>query len=600
MRKTAIILIVIGLVVVIGANLFLQSQPEPPLPVMRDDTTLRRTTGGEIVGFRDNGARAWMGIAYAAPPVGDNRWRAPKPPVRTTGVRETIAAGAMCPQLASPLSDAAPGSIAGNEDCLFLNVWSPPNAVDLPVMYWIHGGGNSIGDGASYNGATLAVSQQVVVVTINYRLGFLGWFSHPALATGNPLDDSGNYGTLDTIAGLQWVQDNIGEFGGDPNNVTVFGESAGAVDTLAIMASPLAEGLFHRAIVQSGGYNAQPLSYAQNYADNGGHPNSSQEMTAQLLVKDGTVANLAAAKRHQADLSDADLQTYLRGKTPAELFALFGPGGFGMINVPEIFRDGHVLPDLSTQEIFSDPDAHNRVPTILGTNRDEPSLFMMQDPAYTTLWLGFLPRLKDPALYQRQVKYGALAWKERGVDRLANYMTQAGNPSVYAYRFDWDEEPSQWGFDLSVALGAAHALEIAFVFGDFDSGMGRLGNIYPNDAGQRALSDSMMSYWTHFARTGNPATGTQGREVDWLAWGTEGQRMLILDTPTDQGIYMSDEEVTVASIKAALAADTGFTDPAAQCAVYARAFRGDQFNATEYAQLNSTCATLDPASLQGF
>ena len=603
MRKAAIILIVIGIVFVIAANLFLSSvDKEPVFEPVRDNTTLRQTTAGDVVGFRDqHGARAWLGIPFALAPTGDNRWRAPKPPAPHEGVFEAMQAGGMCPQFASQLSSSefTAGSIAGSEDCLYLNVWSPPNAVDLPVMYWIHGGGNTIGHGGSYNGAALATRHNVVVVTINYRLGVFGWFSHPALNSGNALDDSGNYGTLDAIRGLEWVAENIGNFGGNPDNVTVFGESAGAFDTLAMMASPLAEGLFHRAIVQSGGFQTTPLSRAQNYAEAGGHPFSSQEIVANMLMADGTADSRQDAIDYQNDMSSRRLRDYLYNKPMQDFFAQFDGGGFGMINVPDNFGDGYVLPDMSTEEIFSNPDNHNMVPVILGTNRDEPALFMTRDPQYVENWLGFMPRLKDPETYKRIVKYGALAWKERGVDSLANYMRAAGNPDVYAYRFDWDEEPSQFGFDLSVALGAAHGLEIAFVFGSFDDGLG-VSYIYPGDANQMALSDSMMSYWSEFAYTGNPGMGRGTNETPWLAWNTDGKRSIILDTPGDQGIFMSDEEVTIASIKAELAADTGFTDPADQCKVYARNFRDPHFVQAEYEALNSTCASIDPATIGFF
>ncbi len=603
LRKVAIVLIVIGIIVVIATNLYIDSQEaEPAFVPVRDNTTLRQTTAGDVVGFQDqHGARAWLGIPFAQAPVDDNRWRAPQPPSAHDGVFEAMYAGNMCPQFASQLSssDFTPGSIAGSEDCLYLNVWSPPNAVGLPVMYWIHGGGNTIGHGGSYSGAALATRHNVVVVTINYRLGVFGWFNHPALNNGNALDDSGNYGTLDAIRGLQWVQENIAEFGGSPTNVTVFGESAGAFDTLAMMASPLAEGLFHRAIVQSGGFQTTPLSVAQNYAEDGGHPFSSQEIVANLLVADGTVANKQDARDYQNDMGGARMRDYLYNKPMQDFFAQFDGGGFGMINVPDNFGDGYVLPDMSTEEIFSNPDNHNMVPVILGTNRDEPALFMTRDPAYVENWLGFLPRLKDPETYKRIVKYGALAWKERGVDSLANYMRQAGNADVYAYRFDWDEEPSQFGFDLSVALGAAHGLEIAFVFGSFDDGLG-VSYIYPGDENQMALSDSMMSYWSEFAYTGNPGTGRGTNETAWLSWQTDGKRSIILDTPGDQGIFMSDEEVTIDSIKAELATDEGFTDPADQCKIYARNFRGEHFDQTEYEGLNSTCAGIDPATIGFF
>ena len=603
MRRAAIILIVIAIVVVIGANVFVGNQPDPEFIAVRDDATLRKTSSGDVVGFRDRyGARAWLGIPFAQPPSGINRWRAPLPPLPDQDTLEALAIANMCPQFASPLSSAGevtPGAVAGEEDCLYLNVWSPPNAANLPVMFWIHGGGNSIGHGGSYSGAALAARRDVVVVSINYRLGLFGWFSHPALATGDPADDSGNYGTLDAIRALQWVQQNIGEFGGDPANVTVFGESAGAFDTLAMMASPLAAGLFHKAVVQSGGYRSQEMRQAQNYASEGGHVNSSQELVARMLVADGMVPDAEAARQYQADMSHPRLREYLYAKPAPEFFTQLDGGGFGMVNLPLIFRDGYVLPDMLDRELFSSSDNHNMVPVILGTNRDEPALFMVRNPAFVENWLGFLPRLKDPETYQRIVKYGALAWKERGVDSLAQFMRQAGNKDVYAYRFDWDEEPSQAGFDLSVALGAGHGLEIAFVFDEFQGGLG-LAYLYPDDEAQYALATSMSSYWAEFAHSGSPGMGRDGKQTPWLAWGQEGKTSIILDSPADQGIHMADHIVSVESIKKELLADTGFTNPEDKCAIYVRNFRDSRFDQAEYEALDVSCANLDPAGFSAF
>ncbi len=604
MRKAAIILIVIGIVVVIGANLFIGTQPEPDVAPVRDDTTVRRTLAGEVVGFRDRyGARSWQGVPFAEPPVGDLRWRAPQPPSAREGVLEALAPGNLCPQFASLLSgageDALPGSVTGDEDCLYLNIWSPPNAASLPVMFWIHGGGNTIGHGGSYNGSALAVNRDVVVVTINYRLGVFGWFSHPALDTGNPLHDSGNYGTLDVIRALEWVQDNIAEFGGDPGNVTVFGESAGARDTLAMMASPLATDLLHRAIVQSGGYRHESMASARNFKDEGGHPMSSAELMNRFLIADGSVPDRDAAKRFQNDMNPSSIREYLYSKPVTEFFSEFDGGGFGMYNSPRVLADGHVLPDLPVAEIFGNADNHNAVPVILGTNRDEPAIFMVRSPEYTTNLLGLFPRLKDEEEYLNRVRYGALSWKERGVDSLAQWMRAAGNEHVYAYRFDWDEEPSQFGFDLSKALGAAHGLEIAFAFGEFDGGLG-VGYLYPGDEAQMALADSMTSYWSEFAYNGSPGRGRDGQEVEWLAWGTNGKHSIILDSPADQGILMSEGIVTKASIKAELAADAGFSDGTLKCELYATTFRGEDFVQSEYEALDPACAGLDPSGLSAF
>ena len=215
-----------------------------------------------------------------------------KPQKKSPETVDALSFGSACPQ-----------SARGSEDCLFINVWSPENSKSLPVMFWIHGGGNSVGEAATsiYDGSRLARENNVVLVSINYRLGPLGWFRHPALRTNDttPADNSGNYGTLDIILALQWVQENIQQFGGDATNVTVFGESAGAFDTLSLMASPLATGLFHKAISQSGGLNLNSIASAENYVDDDepGHPLSSQETVNQLLIQLGKASDRTAAKK---------------------------------------------------------------------------------------------------------------------------------------------------------------------------------------------------------------------------------------------------------------------------------------------------------------
>ena len=603
MLKAAIGLIIAAILVVVGGYWYIgrTTVEEAPLPV-RDETTLRSTTGGNVVGFIDShGARAWLGIPFAEPPVGDRRWRAAVPKAHSSTTHEALVAGPHCPQKPSQLTTQSEAAVTGSEDCLYLNIWSPPNAVDLPVMLWLHGGGNTIGHGGSYSGARLATAHNVVVVTINYRLGLFGWFSHPALQRGNPLDDSGNYGTLDMIEAMKWLRANVATFGGNPGNVTVFGESAGGTDTLSMMASPLAKGLFHRAIVQSGGYQPVTMASAQNYLEDGGHENSGREIVNKLLVQDGTVSDRAAARGVQDDMPATDIREMLYAQTPEALYSLFDGGGFGMIRTPDLFGDGTVLPTLTAAEVFSSVDNHNAVPVILGTNRDEPTLFMVRDPRYVDTWFGVFSSLKDEADYRRQVHYQANAWKARGVDELALAMRAAGNEHVYAYRFDWDEEPTLMGYDLSVALGAGHAMEIAFVFGDFDGGMG-LGYLYPDDAGQWGLSTSMMSYWAQMAYTGDPDRGRENSETDWLPWGTDGKTFIILDTPTTDGIRMTDAVVTAATIKQELDADTSFTNQADRCALYVRMFNWDgQFDLNEYNQLGEEgCKQYDPAQFAEF
>ena len=579
--------VALGIVVAIAAGLyglkttvenrFLPAEQPPPVA---DARTERSVIEGDLIGFvADNGAFVWRGIPFAAPPVENLRWRAPQAPASWDGTRDATQPGSFCPQFESILTGGglAPDAarVVGSEDCLYLDVYAPPDANGLPVMLWIHGGGNTVGHGASFDGSALAMAHDVVVVTINYRLGVFGWFLHPALATGNPLDNSGNYGTLDIIQALRWTGDNIASFGGNPSNVTVFGESAGARNTLSMVASPLAEGLFHRAIVQSGNFELPTVAEGRNYEDQGGNEHSGPELVKRLRVADGSSETKRDAQAWQ-DSADAEtVRGYLYAQTPETLFASFRNSAFGMVPMPTVFADGHVLPTDDAETLFTDPSRHNAVPIILGTNRDEMALFLSQAPEYVSSTLGIFRRLKNEEQFHRTVAYQSDAWKARGVDRLATYMSAGGNPDVYAYRFDWDEESSLLGYDLSKALGAAHGLEIGFVFGDFDGGM-MLRFVYPNDDAQWALARSMMSYWAEFAHSGNPRRGRDGTQPVWLPWSTEGKTSIILDSPADQGIFMWDQTVTAAGLKRQLAEDTTFATQEERCATFVHMFGFDK------------------------
>jgi para-nitrobenzyl esterase len=272
-RRLLLLLIIIATV----TTYFWPAPSHEPIVRSPDPGTARDTTAGPVIGSGDAASTyAWLGIPFAAPPLADLRWRAPRPVEHWQETLEAIAFRDPCMQLSGPL-DGLPddsGAVVGSEDCLYLNIWSPrahssADAEKLPVMVWIHGGGNTIGTANTYPASGLAGGEQVVVVTINYRLGFLGWMSHPALrmADRDALDASGNYANLDMIAALRWVQDNIANFGGDPGNVTIFGESAGGRNVYALLASPLAKGLFHRAISQSGSMSTTPRWRAENFQD---------------------------------------------------------------------------------------------------------------------------------------------------------------------------------------------------------------------------------------------------------------------------------------------------------------------------------------------
>jgi para-nitrobenzyl esterase len=573
-----------------------------PAPAAAPES-LRRIAQGEVVGGAGRyGGHAWLGIPFAKPPVGPLRWRAPEPPEPWAGTRQALAFGRACVQFASPIGGepgADEGEPSGDEDCLTLNVYAPrfePGAVPvgkarLPVMLWIHGGGNSIGTARTYDGSHLATVQQVVVVTTQYRLGPFGWLHHPALGEGGSEDDrSGNFGTLDLVRALQWVRENAGAFGGDPGNVTIFGESAGGANVAMLLLSPRARGLFQRAIVQSGGTTTVEIAVAENYADDPvpGHRNSSGEAVLRLLQAGGLAADRAAAKAKAAAMPATELGAWLRARPASQVLEAYAGDLFGgMIDMPDSLRDGAVLPAGEPIRRLAARGAYNAVPTILGTNRDEVKLFLFMSPEFTRHWALF-PYLRDRARFERVASFQSRSWKAAGADELAAAMTAGQGPSVFVYRFDWDEEPKLLWSDLALMLGAAHGLEIPFVFGHFD--MGRTSKrlwTEANAPGRAALSAQMMSYWGEFARSGNPGRGREGDLPEWAPFGAatgEGGRFLVFDTAAGGGLRLSGETVTSAALARELLADAEFGSAAERCDALGRmASRSPTYGPEAYA-----------------
>ena len=595
LRKIAIGLIVaLVLALVVIYFMWPEEAPIEP-PKTPEPTTMRLTTEGEYMGFLDaNGARAWLGIPFAAPPVGDLRWVEAQPPERQSGIVQALNFGDACVQIANPTvrpSYQGAEGVVGSEDCLYLNIWSPPNSIEAPVMVWIHGGGNSVGEAGTYNGSVLATKHKVVLVTVNYRLGVLGWFNHPdILAISEQI--SGNFGTLDLVRALEWIRDNIRSFGGNPENVTVFGESAGGYNALSLVVTPRAKGLFHRAISQSGGFNVRNPATGYMLKDEGGHTNSAREIVNRLLIADGLASTAAEAAALQKEWSPQRLAEFVKAQPPSAIYATLSGGNFGMIDFPGDFGDNIVFPMSDTIDIFSDTQNYNDVPVILGSNRDEPTLFMVQSPEYVDTFLGIFPSLKDENDYRRVVHYGGRSWKVRGVDSLATAMRAGGNANVFTYRFDWDEESSTAFFDLSVALGAGHAIEIPFVFGDFSS-LGMLSGFFPNDEPQQALSDSMTSYWAEFAYSGDPGRGRDGNEVAWTRFGEDGNSNIVFDTEADGGVRMTNDVATYESIRSELVNDTSFNDKTLHCRTYITNLRGTPaYQASDLETIG--CGDIDP------
>lgn len=533
------------------------------------DATVRSIAQGELVGFVESkGSHAWLGVPYAAKP---ERWRAPKPAEKWSGRREATQYGAICPQLNGPLGGAKEKrDVAGSEDCLTLSIFAPALTADeartakRPVMFWIHGGGNTIGTGNVYGFArNLALKHGVIIVNVNYRLGVLGWFHHPALISSDftPEDASGNYGTLDLIAALKWVNQNIEAFGGDANNVTVFGESAGGFNTFSLMASPLASGLFHRAAIQSGSPGSVGLDEAWHYVDDaepGVAGSSSEVLLAQVLL-DGTAKTREEAKRVVAAMGAEKVDAYLRSRTPEQLISPFKGTGFGMYNAPAILRDGHVIPPGEITTALE----HTKIPVLLGTNLDEFKLFMVGNPHYVSRFLGL--RIKDEHAYERDSRFVTDVWRAIGVDAPVEAFNKAGVP-VFAYRFDWADEPKSFFADVPKLLGAGHGLEIGFMFDDEDSEFDPFGvNTKENEAQRVKLARAMTSYWVQFAKTGSPDQGVEGNLPKWEAAGAQHQ-FIVFDTDAKGGTRMDKGALTLDSLEEAMWKNPDFTSDAALCA----------------------------------
>ena len=441
----------------------------------------------------------------------------------------------------------------GKEDCLYLNIWAPKNATGkLPVFFWIHGGGNSIQWPllSLQDGGVLANRGNLVVITVNYRLGHLGFLSHPALATGDPAGDSGNFAILDLIAALKWVQANVGNFGGDPGNVTIVGESAGGQNVYGLVSSPLAKGLFHRAISESGAI--RPSTPAQGAA----HING---ILAKMLVKDGKAADANAAGAMLSGMSAKDIEAYMRSKQAADFLEMYPEGkAMGMINFPTAFGDGTVLPVDFYAALAT--GNYNKVPMILGTNKEESKLFTRNFPLFAG-WRQDGSLFKDPAkteLYNLTTKYQSDNWKVMAVDQPARIMRDnEGQPFIFTYQFLWGAGGAAnnvIAFPLNIILGSCHALEIDFVFGTEKASLGAVVFSEKNKPGRVALSNAMMDYWSQFAWTGNPNRDKSGLPK-WSPWSNiQGlPKTLLLDADLEKTkITMSRNELTKEAVLSAL------------------------------------------------
>ena len=457
------------------------------------------TSLGRLAGQRKHGLFMFKGIPYAKPPIGRLRWRMPEAIEPWTGVRDATRFGPISPQAPTQIETLMGSSIGEqSEDCLYLNVWTPGcDAAKRPVMVWIHGGAFVIGAGSQgiYNGRHLA-ARDVVVVTINYRLGTFGFLGLADATDGRTLG-TGVEGLADQILALHWVKQNIAAFGGDADNVTIFGESAGAMSVSALLASPAACGLFHKAIAESGaghiGHDRERANRAaRSMLD---HLKIAPEDAARVVdVPYGVL--IAAQIAVIADSRD--------GKDPHKLGSLpFQPA-----------IDGVVLPQKPIDAIREGAGAN--IPLLTGTTLEEWKLFAAPNPALRFMTAkGFEERVTriakgaapdviaayaEGSAYER---FNAMMTdKAFTVPAIRMLEAHAAHAPVYGYRFDWRSKL------LGGMLGACHALELGFVFGTYNEKLA--GTFFGTGPVADALSSTMMDAWVAFARTGNPMTGSTG------------------------------------------------------------------------------------------
>ncbi len=478
------------------------------------------TSSGITEGYIKNNVVSWNDIPYAKPPLEDLRWKAPRKIQQNLNLIKPKDNN-FCLQRSSILGGSAQFSddeISGTEDCLYLDIYAPKKKSKklIPVMFWIHGGGNTSGLKDLYDFSKLVRKHNVIVVTINYRLGPLGWFTHPAIqGLQDGLDKTSNFGTLDIIAALEWVNKNISSFGGNPNNITIFGESAGGHNVLSLLVSSKAKGLFHKAISMSGYTESISLDDAYKQNTKSSTSNYSSSEVVDKIVNNQLGENL--------QLSNKELKDLLYSLSGKEFYQYYA-NRESYEELPLLTNDGLVIPKIGLKDALSKKEHVNIVPTIAGSTRDEVKIWLAFSEYFVALdssassYLFNLPKvvLKDEDAYEAFSYYRSNAWKIRGVNEPLNSLAMAGNNQLYSYRFDWDDHRKFIVADFKKLFGAGHALEIPLLTGSTTlvGGPPVSNFMYPKGISYFYTSRNMMKFWSSFAKFGEPRYSTNNIKWD--------------------------------------------------------------------------------------
>ncbi len=464
---------------------------------------IRTTSYGRVKGKKNSAGTAmiWYGIPYGADTSGENRWRAPRPVEAWSGVKKARSKrkGAV---------KASGDSYTGTEDCLYVNIYRPySKKKELPVLVYLHGGSNNSGT-ANTDFSKLAVKTDSVIVTVSFRLGAFGFLSHPALQNGTPEENSGNFSLLDIRQALCWVRDEIGSFGGDAGNVTLSGFSAGARDTLMCMISPVMQGLFHKAVILSGGMTVSTPKEGKL---------SAEKKLAAVLVERGLYAKKSEALRYIQSAPLERVRELFYSLTTKEIAQMYKTFNLRMDNFPQGFTDGVVLPGEGFSAISS--GAYNRVPVVLGSDATEFSSFAWKDDSFFSYDTIFDTMIFDTMnLLGKGIKYGSQLQSAYNVEKTAELLSRdAGHEAIYAFRFCWGTNASVTDSFYSQYIGAYHGASRDFLRGVYTNNKEYSPDVISleNKKGRQALTTQMRRYIKNFLWEGNPNDASLTR---WNVW----------------------------------------------------------------------------------